>query len=488
MGVQVTALPPRRRRRAIAAAVAVCIVATMAAFALAPKGSVASSHREAPSISTDPVADGTDVYAFVSPDQPDTVTLVANYLPLEEPAGGPNFHGFGDDVRYQIHVDNDGDAKPDISYQFQFKTTVGNGDTFLYNTFPVDSATDPDLNVKQTYSVGRVEDGKRTRLGQGIPVAPANIGPRSTPDYGPIAQSAIASLPGEIKTFAGPRDDPFFVDLGSVFDLGGLRPFNPAHVIPLNTEGGVDGLRGYNVHSIVIQIPKDQLTADGGPADDPADTDSIIGVWTTSERRSTRVLRSDGTMRNSGPWVQVSRLGIPLINEVVIPLKDKNKWNSSVPAKDAQFFQYLKDPELGRLIPVLYPGVTVPDAPRADLFTVVLAGIPNLNQPANIKPSEQLRLNMAIPPTPLADQDRMGLLSGQADGFPNGRRLGDDVTDILLRAIAGGYPFTPDFDVAPNNQLGDGVDTNDVPFMSAFPYLAAPHQGYASIPHGVTGP
>lgn len=488
MGVQVTALPPRRRRRIVAAALAACLVATMAALALAPRGSIASSHREAPFIATDPTADGTDLYAFVSPDDPDTVTFVANYNPLEEPAGGPNFHGFGDGVRYQIHIDNDGDAKQDISYQFQFETTIGNGDTFLYNTFPVDSATDPDLNIKQSYSVGRVKDGKRTRLGQNIPVAPANIGPRSTPEYGPITDSAIADLPGGIKVFAGPRDDPFFVDLGSVFDLGGLRPFNPAHVIPLDAEDGVDGLRGYNVHSIVIQVPKDQLTANGAPADDPGDPDSVIGTWTTSERKSTRVLRSNGSVKERGRWVQVSRLGIPLVNEVLIPLKDKNKWNGSVPSKDGQFLEYVQDPELGRLIPVLYPGVTVPDTPRDDLVTVALTGIPNLNQPADVTPSEQLRLNMAIPPTPFAEQDRLGLLAGQTDGFPNGRRLGDDVTDILLRAIAGGYAFTPDFDVAPNNLLGDGVDSNDVPFSSTFPYLAAPHQGYASIPHGVTGP
>ena len=488
MGVQVTALPPRHRRRVVAAGLAACLVATMAVFALAPRGGIASSHREAPFIATDPTADGTDLYAFVSPDDPDTVTFVANYNPLEEPAGGPNFHGFGDDVRYQIHVDNDGDAKAEINYQFRFQTTVGNGDTFLYNTGPVDSATDPDLNIKQSYSVGRVEKGKKTRLGRDIPVTPANVGPRSTPNYGPIADGTVASLPGGIKVFAGPRDDPFFVDLGSVFDLGGLRPFNPAHVIPLNAEDGVDGLRGYNVHSIVIQVPKDQLTADDGPGDDPADPDSIIGVWTTSERKSTRVLRSNGSVVSKGHWVQVSRLGLPLVNEVLIPLKDKNKWNGSVPSQDGRFLEYVQDPELGRLIPGLYPGVTVPDAPRDDLVTVALTGIPNLNQPANVTASEQLRLNMAIPPTPLAEQDRLGLLAGQSDGFPNGRRLGDDVTDILLRAIAGGYPFTPDFDVPPNNQLGDGVDANDVPFTGTFPYLATPHQGYASIPHGVTGP
>jgi hypothetical protein len=488
MGIQVSAVSPRSRKRVIAGVIAVALVASMAVLALGPRGSSASSHREAPFISTDPTADGTDLYAFVSPDDPDTVTFIANYNPLQEPAGGPNFHGFGDDVRYQIQVDNDGDAKSDVRYVFDFATKVGNGDTFLYNTFPVDSATDPDLNVKQTYSVVRIKNGRHTTLGRNIPVAPANIGPRSTPDYNPITDSAIKTLSGGAKVFAGPRDDPFFVDLGSIFDLGGLRPFNPAHVLPLPTEEGVDGLQGYNVHSIAIQVPMSHLTADGDAPSDPSDPDAVIGVWTTSERRSTRVLRSDGTKKNSGSWVQVSRLGIPLVNEVMIPLKDKNKWNSSKPSQDGQFLSYVQDPELGRLIPVLYPGVNVPSAPRDDLVTVALTGIPDLNQPANVTPSEQLRLNMAVEPTAFDQQDRLGLLAGQLDGFPNGRRLGDDVTDILLRAIAGGYAFTPDFNVAPNNQLGDGVDTNDVPFSSTFPYLAPPFQGYASIPHGVTGP
>jgi Domain of unknown function (DUF4331) len=488
MGVRVYAPSPRSRRRIIAGAIAAALVASTAALALRPSSGNASSHREAPFIATDPTADGTDLYAFVSPDDPDTVTLIANYNPLQEPAGGPNFHAFGDDVRYQIQIDNDGDARADIKYRFDFRTRVGNGDTFLYNTFPVDSATDPDLNVKQTYSVVQVKNGRERRLGNNIPVAPANIGPRSTPNYNPITDSAIASLSGGAKVFAGPRDDPFFVDLGSVFDLGGLRPFNAAHVLPLAAETGVDGLQGYNVHSIAIQVPMDQLTADGQSPSGPEDPDAIIGVWTTSERRSTRVLRSDGTAKSSGRWVQVSRLGIPLVNEVMIPLKDKNKWNGSKPSDDGQFLSYVQDPELGRLIPVLYPGVNVPAAPRDDLVTVALTGIPDLNQPADVTPSEQLRLNMAIPPTPVDQQDRLGLLAGQPDGFPNGRRLKDDVTDILLRAIAGGYAFTPDFDVAPNNQLGDGVDANDVPFSSSFPYLATPFQGYASIPHGVTGP
>jgi hypothetical protein len=227
---------------------------------LAPSG--ASSHREALQISQDPVADNTDTYAFVSPDKSDTVTLVGNWIPLEEPAGGPNFHNFGDDVKYTLNVDNDGDAVDDIVWEFRFTTKVQNGNTFLYNTGPVTSLTDPDFNIRQTYSVAKVEHGRRTVLASGLPVPPANIGPRSTPNYEQLAAAAVKGLGDGSKVFAGPRDDPFFVDLGSVFDLAGLRPFNQAHLIPRPTEAGVDGVSGYNTHSIVLQVPIKQLTGD----------------------------------------------------------------------------------------------------------------------------------------------------------------------------------------------------------------------------------
>jgi Domain of unknown function (DUF4331) len=227
---------------------------------LAPSG--ASSHREALQISQDPVADNTDTYAFVSPDKPDTVTLVGNWIPLEEPAGGPNFHNFGDDVKYTLNVDNNGDAVDDIVWEFRFSTKVQNGNTFLYNTGPISSLTDPDFNIRQTYSVAKVENGRRTVIGSGLPVPPANIGPRSTPNYEQLASAAVAGLSDGSKVFAGPRDDPFFVDLGSVFDLAGLRPFNQAHLIPRPTEAGVDGVSGYNTHSIVLQVPIKQLTGD----------------------------------------------------------------------------------------------------------------------------------------------------------------------------------------------------------------------------------
>jgi hypothetical protein len=444
----------------------------------------ASSHREAPLISEDPAADNTDTYAFVSPDRPDTVTLVGNWVPLEEPAGGPNFNKFGDDVKYTLNVDNDGDAVDDIVYEFRFRTSVQNRDTFLYNTGPITSLNDPDFNVRQYYSVAKVEHGRRTTVAGGLATPPVNIGPRSTPNYQALAAAAVANLDGGGKVFAGQRDDPFYVDLGSVFDLLGLRPFNQAHLIKQPTAKGVDGVGGFNTHSIVLQVPITELTHDHQPLSGPKDPDAVIGVYAASERRQVKVLSSEGDQPGEfGRWVRVSRLGMPLVNEVVIPLGQTDRFNASDPADDAQFGKFVLDPEPARLIPVLYPGVKVPAAPRNDIAAIFLTGIPGLNQPAKVTPSEMIRLNMGIPPTPLARQNPLGLLAGQLDGFPNGRRLVDDVTDIELRALAGGTPFTPDFDKAPNNLLGDGVQANDKPFSASFPYLATPHQGYDHVHH-----
>jgi hypothetical protein len=447
----------------------------------------ASSHREAPLISEDPVADNTDVYAFVSPDKPDTVTLVANWIPLEEPAGGPNFYKFGDDVRYQINIDNDGDANDDIVYELRFKTDIQNRNTFLYNTGPITSLTDPNFNIRQTYSVTRIRHGVRAVLGRDLATPPVNIGPRSTPNYGALAAQGVHLLSDGSLVFAGQRDDPFFVDLGSVFDLLGLRPFNAAHVIPRAPAAGVDGLKGFNVHTIALQVPKRLLTHDGSAGSDPGNPNSIIGVYSTTLRRRVRVLRSpwddsaesrdsDDESFDARDWVQVSRLGMPLVNEVIIPLAGKNKFNASDPRDDHQFLPFVLDPEPARLIPVLYPGVSVPPAPRNDLVAIFLTGIPGLNQPPHVTPSEMIRLNMGFAPS--SSPNRLGLLAGDHDGFPNGRRLTDDVVDIELRALAGATPFTPTFNVSPNNILGDGVDTNDQTFLPAFPYVPLPSQGY----------
>jgi Domain of unknown function (DUF4331) len=426
----------------------------------------ASSHREAPLITEDPVADLTDVYAFRSPDRPDSVTLIANVIPFEAPAGGPNFHKFGDDVLYTINIDTDGNALADKSYEFRFTTTVANKGTFLYNTNQVTSLDDPDLNVKQTYSVTEVDNNaswrdRRKVLATNVPVAPANVGSRSTPNYeANLGSAAVMHIGGGVNTFAGPRDDPFFVDLGSIFDLGGLRPFNTAHLIPQPTAAGKDYVAGYNVHSIAMQIPIDRLLT----SDDP-----VIGVWATTSRRAERVLTGNGVLRHRGPWVQVSRLGMPLVNEVVVPVGSKDKFNASKPFNDGQFAASVLSPELAGLIPVLYPGVMVPTSVdaglglggREDIATIFLTGIPGVNKPANVRPSEMLRLNTSSP----------------TSSFPNGRALADDVTDIEIRALAGATAFSPDFNKAPNNALGDGVDANDKPFTPHFPYMAAPLSG-----------
>ena len=467
-------------------ALAALIAATLTAFGLArasgPEQAGASSHREAPVIADDPAADNTDLYAFRSPDRPDTVTLVANYIPLEEPAGGPNFAKFDDSVLYEVKVDNDGDADEDISYQFRFSTTVANGNTFLYNTGPVTSLDDPDLNVRQTYTVTRVDGKNRaTVLGTGIATPPVNIGPRSTPNYEALAAGAVKDLPGGIKVFAGQRDDPFFVDLGSVFDLAGLRPFNPFHLIPLPAGPGVDGVAGFNTHSIAIQVPISQLVKI---------PNTTIGVYASSSRQKIEIRRPDGTNESSGPWVQVSRLGNPLINEVVIPLGKKDLWNRSEPEDDAQFASSYTDPEVPALVNLLYPAL--PDAPttgRGDLVAVLLTGVNGLNL-TGPKQADLLRLNTSIAPSgPVGTGNRLGVLEGEFAGYPNGRRLEDDVTDIEVRALACGYGDILAgalglCNLSPNNVLGDGVDANEKPFSTTFPYLASPHQGYDHGHHG----
>jgi hypothetical protein len=427
------------------------------------------------------------------------VTLVANYIPFEEPAGGPNFHHFGDDVLYDINLDNNGDAIPDVTYEFRFRTAIQNKGTFLYNTGPIDSINSPNYNYRQLYTVARIDKGHRTVLGVDLPTAPANIGPRSIPNYAGLANEAIRPLEGgSTKVFAGPRDDPFFVDLGSAFDLLGLRPLNGAHVIQrpgAQDKAGVDGVSGYNVHSIALQVPITRLTSDGRGLSGKDDPRAVVGVWASASRQSTRVLNAKGgSPRNSGRYVQVSRLGAPLVNEVVIPLGAKDLWNSSQPKDDAQFLAGVQDPEPARLIPALYKGaLNVPPTPRNDLVTIFLTGIPGINQPPHVKPSEELRLNMAIPPS--ANPNRLGILARDANGkpapdaagFPNGRRLTDDVTDIELQALAGATPLNPTFDCCNNANLTDGVDKNDVPFLSSFPYLAYPHEGYSSPLHRAAG-
>jgi hypothetical protein len=450
-----------------------------------------SSHREAPEISKDPVADSTDLYAFVSPDDPETVTIIANYIPLEGAAGGPNFYEFGDDVVYDIYIDNDGDALAEITYQFQFSTAVRNP-TFLYNTGPISSPSDPNWNRPQTYTLTKIVNGKSTVLASGLTCPPCNIGPRSTPNYeSALAGPAVHKLSSGEMVFAGQRDDPFYVDLGSIFDLADLRPFQNLHLIPTAAANGVNTLKGFNVHTIALQVPKVQLTGDGSVPNDPAKASSVIGVWTAASRQQARVINpGTGQVSAAGPWVQVSRLGNPLFNEVIVPMALKDLWNAVPPSSDAQFAKYVAHPELAGLLPVLYPGV-FPNlkgltAERADLEAILLTGIPSGIVPGfqnftGKTPADMLRLNMAIPPSP--QPNILGLIGGDAAGFPNGRRVTDDVVTIEIRCVAGvSYPlvnktYTPDKAAA---AVTDGLTnaSNPVPPLSSFPYLGTPNDGF----------
>src|SRR5579863_5985333 len=368
-----------------------------------------SSHREAPSISKDPVADSTDLYAFVSPDKSDTVTIIANYVPLEEPDGGPNFYEFGTDVLYEINIDNDGDALAEITYQFRFNTKVTNPNTFLYNTGPITSLTSSSWNRRQFYTVTKIVHGHANVVGSNLASPPCNVGVRSTPNYASLASSAFHTLSSGEKVFAGQRAEGFYVDLGSIFDLGVLRPFQNLHVIPMPATKGVDGTNNLNVHSIALQIPKTSLTSDGSNPTNEADSKSVIGVWTAAYRQKTEMLDGAGGASWAGPWVQVSRLGNPLFNEVIVPMSKKDHWNSLPPKDDSQFAQYVQHPELAGLLPVLYPGVfphlAAYSASRADLVAILLTGIPaGIVSPTfttftGTTQADLLRLNVAIPPT-----------------------------------------------------------------------------------------
>src|SRR5213083_570945 len=377
-----------------------------------------SSHREAPAISKDPVADNTDLYAFVDPADTSKVTVLANFIPLEEPAGGPNFFQFGDEVLYEILIDNDGDGEEDVVYQFRFKTVVQNPGTFLYNTGPISSLTDPNWNVRQSYTVTKIQglrdEGRRTVLGRDLPTPPVRIGPRSTPDYASLADSAVSDLGNGVRTFAGQRGEGFFVDLGSIFDLGALRPFQNLHLIPLPAARGKDGTKGFNVHTIAIQLPKTDLTRDGTMPTNAMDAKSVIGIWATASRQRGMMRGDDGGSTSAGPWMQVSRLGNPLINEVIIPIGKKDRWNAVKPRNDGDFLTYYQDPELQRLLPVLYPGVfpnlaallAMPAASRTrdDLIAILATGIPTGVVPGfqnftGTRIADMLRLNMAIAPS-----------------------------------------------------------------------------------------
>lgn len=462
---------------------------------------LASSHREAPLIAQDPTADSTDVYAFLSLDGPAPgagakVTLIANYIPFQEPSGGPNYFNFSDSVLYEIKVDNTGDAVEDIVFQFRFETTVKNGGTFLYNTGSLDGPDAAGRNVVQTYTLTRVDiaaDGTRTKstLGTGLKTAPAFIGPRSNTSKVAYEATAAAltytlgSGASAVKAFAGPRDEGFFLDINAIFDL-----LNISRVAGLGTDTAVDGTAGFNVSTLALEVPVAMLTRTGAepPAfsNDMGGPDAMLGVWTSASRRKHNVLRKGDDPRDFGPWVQVSRLAIPLVNEVVVPLGFKDQYNRTEPKDDlTNIAGYVVDPELSRLLRDVH-GLSVPPTPRVDLVQVI-SGLPGaLTSRTDLQPADILRLNVSIPQTASGAANNLGVIAGDVGGFPNGRRVGDDVVDILERVVGGGILAAGDPPGAattwagqfPNNALNDGVTANDVAYLGTFPYLATPHSGF----------
>lgn len=493
----------------------------LACAALCASAAFASSHREAPFITTVPKADATDFYLFMSyePGRTDYVTLIANYLPLQDPYGGPNYFSLDPNALYEIHVDNNGDAKEDITFQFRFKNTLkATALTIGDKSVPIPliqsgSVSDPKaaaLNLNESFTVDVVRGDRRsgtrasitnTAGGATFDKPVDNIGKKTIADYAAYAAKHIytvnipgCSQPG--KVFVGQRKDPFAVNLGTIFDLVNA----PVDVItdPSKINAAANVLEGKNVTTLALEVHKSCLVASGEP---------VIGGWTTASMRQARLLDPSpkaghqSADKAGGAWVQVSRLGMPLVNEVVIGLPDKDRFNASKPKDDAQFATYVTHPTLPALLATVLnlPGSAPTNLPRNDLVTTFLTGIPALNKPATVTPSEQLRLNTGIPAVPFAQQNRLGvvgnILAGGTDnaGFPNGRRPKDDVVDISLVAVMGGLcmangnndalgfgPACKPSAVplgATSLKLHDAVDQAVVPLLPAFPYLYTPVGG-----------
>lgn len=480
--------------RFIRHAVTVGIAASAALTAGLP--AMASSHREAPFITAMPRVDGTDFYMFRSYEagRDGYVTLIANYLPLQDPYGGPNYFDLESDAIYEIHVDNDADAREDVTFRFNFADVVADlkvtaGDRMVSVPLKNIGGIGPTandtgaVNVRQTYTVdlirGNRRTGNRTSLtsmsGETRFRKPADyIGTKSVPNYESYARDHIYDVVipgcGNGRVFAGQRKEGFAVNLGPVFDLVNLNPLGPPDAIP-------NPIGNQNITTLALEVPTTCLTRGSDP---------IIGAWTTASLRQARVLNPSPIFDNNrrpaisgGAWTQVSRLSAPLVNEVVIGLKDKDRFNSSQPRDDAQFATYVTNPTLPELLEILFSGVAVaPNMfPRTDLVAAFLTGVQGLNQPANVRPAEMMRLNTSIAAKPAAGQNTLGVLGGDTSGFPNGRRPGDDVVDIELRVAMGA--LIPDSTIAPNNTapLTDGTPVSAADFDERFPYLRSPNPG-----------
>lgn len=459
---------------------------------LMPLVADASSHREAPFITEQPKVDGTDFYMFNSYEtgRDGFVTLIANYIPLQDAYGGPNYFDMDDDAVYEIHVDNNGDAVEDITFQFRFTTTVqGIALDIDGESVPIPlkqaggvgpAATDNgNLNVTETYTVDLVRGDRRSGMSEAVTLAADgstefmkpvdNIGNKTLPDYAAYAGDHVydVNIPGcsAGRLFVGQRAEGFVVNLGETFDLINTNPLGAP-------DGEPNTLAGKNVTTLAIEVPASCLAGSGS---------SVIGAWTTASVRQAQVINPSPNARGpaikGGALTQVSRLGSPLVNEVVIGLPDKDRFNHSEPSDDAQFALYVTNPTLPALIELLFPSAPAPTAfPRTDLVAAFLTGVDGLNQPPMVVASEMLRLNTAIPATPAGMQEPLGVLAGDNAGFPNGRRPGDDVVDIALRVVMGVLLDPAD---APAGQLAftDGAFVDDSMFDTAFPYLVTPHAG-----------
>jgi hypothetical protein len=465
-----------------------------AVFAAAlPTVGDASSHREAPFITGLPKVDGTDFYMFNSYEtgREGFVTLIANYVPLQDSYGGPNYFQLDDNAVYEIHIDNNGDANEDITFQFDFSSitkgitlSVGGSDVAI----PLKQAggigpmaTDTGaLNVTESYTVNIIRGDRRTGMSQPLTLVGGtstefakpvdNIGNKTIPDYAAYANAHIydVAIPGcsDGRMFVGQRREGFVVNLGETFDLINTNPLGPEN-------GEANTLDDKNVTTLALEVPANCLI---GP------DSAIVGAWTTASVRQARVINPTpnatlGAAINGGALTQVSRLGAPLVNEVVIGLPDKDLFNHSEPNADGQFATYVTNPTLPALIELLYPAAPAPTLfPRTDLVAAFLTGVDGLNQPPNVVASEMLRLNTSIAAAAAGMQDRLGVIAGDNAGFPNGRRPGDDVVDIALRVVMGKLL---DPAVAPAGQapLTDGAYVDDSFFDTTFPYLVTPLPG-----------
>ncbi len=465
------------------------LVMALALLMLAPDNVFASSHREAPISALDRTADVTDWYAFVSFDHPDRVTMILNVDPFLEPSNGPNYFPFDPNVLYEMKVDNNRDGIEDITFQFRFKTEIRQPGVFtgyvggIAGIPPITSLDGPGsagLSLRQSYSVKMVKNGVSTDLtnGQTLYAVPSNVGPRTMPNYSALFRQGIYDLGNGVRTFAGTVDDPFYIDLGAAFDslnfrmgVGGV--LSPQVDADDKRNYAPDSVAGFNVNTIVLEVPTTMLTVDGQlhPA---SDKNAVIGTYGATSRRRVTVRRSPNPLTTSGPFQQVQREGNSLINELIIGTGSKDRFSMDDPQNDAQFANFFLDPLLAHIFSSI--GIPVPAAPRTDLLPLVqyMAPICPGCGPKDAGPiADLLRLNTGIPPTPVANQKRLGFLAGDTAGFPNGRRLNDDVVDIAARAV-GGILADP---VKFGTRIGDGVNVNEEGYGSTFPYVRPAHSG-----------